>query len=304
MCEFQIMNRWTEMQVFVESVKLGGFSAAGRSLGLSPSAVSKLVSRLEERLSVRLLNRTTRQINLTEAGHSFYQRCIEILHEIDDAETEISELGLSPSGIVKINCSPGFAHHQLLALLPDFQAKYPSVKVDLQLTGKVVDLVAEGVDVAIRLGELNDSSLVASVLGESERFVCASPEYLNTHGVPETPKALLNHNCLLLSTNDSFNRWEFIDSQGDECSIDVSGQFITDNVETLYNYAVQGAGVVRLSGFMVNQAVEEERLIVLLPGYRTNKQWVHAVYPHRRFLPFKVRVFIDFLKSNLKTENW
>ncbi|MCP4595452.1 LysR family transcriptional regulator [Neptuniibacter sp.] len=297
------MNRWSEMQAFVESVKEGSFTAAGQNLQLSPSAVSKLISRLEARLAVRLLNRTTRQISLTEAGQSFYQRCCEILHELDDAETELTELGQTPRGRLKVNCSPGFAKHQVLPLLPEFQLLYPDLSIELQLTGQAVDLVSEGIDLAIRLGNLEDSSLVARSLGKSKRFICASPAYIECKGKPSIPDELQQHNCLRLSTSEVFNQWRFT-AEDKEHFVSAKGNFITDNVEALYEYALQGGGIVRLSGFMVEEDISQGRLIPLLTEYETDPQWVNVLYPHRTFLPVKVKVFIEFLQQRLANASW
>lgn len=290
------VDKWTEMHVFTEAVKRRGFSAAGRQLNLSPSAVSKLVSRLEQRVGVRLLNRTTRQISLTEAGQIYFTRCLEILAEIEDAEESLTDYGQVPTGTLRINSTPGFAKHQLLPLMREFQDLFPQLIVEFQLTGQWVDLIDEGADLAIRLGALRDTSMIAHKLGESERIVCASPDYLKRHGVPQQPSELADHNCLRLSTRDGFNRWAF--RSGDEVtSIDVTGLFVTDNVDALHDYALLGGGVVRLSGFMVGDDIEAGRLIPVLQDYATDKQIISAVFPHRKHLPAKVRALLDFLSA-------
>lgn len=288
------MDKWTEMQVFVEAVKRGGFSSAGRQLNLSPSAVSKLITRLESRLGVRLFNRTTRTLNLTEGGQVFFQRCVEILSDVEDAEVSLTGFGQVPKGTLRINSTPGFAKHQLLPLMSEFQGLYPQLVVEFQLTGQSVDLIGEGVDIAIRLGALKDTSLVARKLGESRRVVCASPAYLSANGKPLKPQALLDHNCLRLSTSEFFNQWEFSSEEGDE-AIDVKGGFVTDNVDALYDFTLMGGGIARLSGFMVGDDIEAGRLVPLLERYSIEKQLIHAVYPHRKHLPAKVRVLVDFL---------
>ena len=288
------MDKWTEMQVFVEAVKRGGFSSAGRQLNLSPSAVSKLITRLESRLGVRLFNRTTRTLNLTEGGQVFFQRCVEILSDVEDAEDSLTGFGQVPTGILRINSTPGFAKHQLLPLMSEFQRLYPQLVVEFQLTGQSVDLVGEGVDIAIRLGALKDTSLVARKLGESRRVVCASPAYLSAQGEPLHPQDLLDHNCLRLSTSEFFNQWAFSSAEGD-VTIDVKGGFVTDNVDVLYEFALMGGGIARLSGFMVGDDIEAGRLVPLLESYSIEQQLVHAVYPHRKHLPAKVRVLVDFL---------
>lgn len=298
------MDKWTEMQVFTEAVKRGGFSAAGRQLNLSPSAVSKLVSRLESRLGVRLFNRTTRTLNLTEGGQIFFKRCIEILEDVEDAETSITGFGHVPKGVLRINSTPGFVKHQLLPIMAEFQQLYPQLVVEFQLTGQSIDLIGEGVDLAVRLGVLKDTSLVARKLGESQRIVCASPDYLETHGIPSTPIALLQFNCLRLSTSDDFNHWEFYSDEKEE-SIEVNGHFITDNVDALYEYALLGGGIVRLSGFMIGEDIKAGRLVPILQNYSIKKQQIHAIFPHRKYLPAKVRVLLDFLlKKFTPTTPW
>ncbi|TXG78062.1 MAG: LysR family transcriptional regulator [Rhodocyclaceae bacterium] len=290
------MDKWTEIQIFVESVRRGSFSAAGRQLDLSPSAVSKAMSRLESRLGVRLLNRSTRKLSLTEAGSVFYSHSLAMLTAMESAEDSLAGFGSVPAGTLRISSTPGFANLQLLPLLPDFQLRYPRIKVDLRLTGEVVDLVREGIDVAIRLGALSDTSLVGRKLGESRRIVCASPDYLHRKGYPRNPKDLDIHNCLRLSTSESFNQWQFGSSRGIEV-VDVRGNFVTDSVSALRDYALMGGGVVRLSAFMVRQDIAFGRLVPLLADYETTPQQIHAVYAHRKLVPAKLKVFLDFLVS-------
>lgn len=294
------MDKWTEMRVFVESVRRGSFSAAGRSLDLSPSAVSKLLSRLEGRLGVRLLNRSTRRLSPTEGGRAYFDQCVEILADIERAEDSLTGFGHTPAGTLRINSTPGFAKHQLLPLILEFQARYPEITLELQLTGQSIDLVAENVDLAIRLGQLKDTSLVGIKLGVSRRIVCASPDYLARHGTPTTPSDLRAHNCLRLSTHEGFNRWRFSDSSGTQV-IEANGNFVTDNVEALHAHALLGGGVGRLAAFMVAGDIACGRLVALLPDYDVEQQQIHAVYPHRKHLPAKVKVFLDFLAGKLAT---
>jgi DNA-binding transcriptional LysR family regulator len=282
------------MQVFVESVRRGSFSAAARQLGLSPSAISKLLSRLEARLGVRLINRTTRRLSLTEGGERYFARCQEILADIEDAEDALTGFVRAPTGTLRISSTPGFAKHQLLPLMVAFQARYPQLALEFQLTGQAVDLVAQGVDVAIRLGELRDTSLVGRRLGQSRRVVCASPGYLADRGHPLRPSDLLQHDCLRLSTSDAFNQWQFSGPEGIE-RIDVRGRFLTDNVDALHAYARMGGGIARLSVFMIADDIAAGRLVPLLTGYGIEAQLIHAVYPHRKHLPAKVRVLLDYL---------
>lgn len=288
------MDKITEMQVFATAARQGGFSAAARELNLSPSAVSKLVTRMEERLGVRLFNRTTRALHLTEGGQGFLARCVEILADIEEAEELLTGYGKALKGTLRVNSSSGFSQHQLIPLIPEFQRRYPELNLELHLTGKPVDLVAENVDLAIRLGALKDGSLVAKKLGESPRIICASPAYLACYGTPRTPAELLEHCCLRLSTSEHFNQWCLTTRHGPQVQ-EVKGRFVTDNVEALHRLALHGGGIARLSAFMVGEDIKAGRLVPLLEPYNREVQVIHAVYPHRRYLPAKVRVFVDYL---------
>lgn len=292
------MDRLTEMITFREVAQRGGFSAAARQLKLSPSAVSKLISRLEARLGVRLLNRTTRQVKPTEGGEAFLQRCILILDEIESAEDLLAGYGREPRGMLTVNCTADFARYCLLPLLPHFKALYPQLKLTLQVSGATVDLVAEGVDVAVRMGELRDTSLVARKLFSSPRIICASPDYLAAHGVPEKISDLEKHNCLRMSTAPGFNRWGLTSSRGRQI-ISVNGDFQADKVDLLHQHALLGGGLVRLAAFMVAEDIAAGRLVRVLDGYNREVQEVHALYLHRRHLPEKIRVFVDYLLEYL-----
>lgn len=288
------MDKLTEMSVFTEVARRGSFSAAARQLGLSPSAVSKLITRLEERLGARLFNRTTRQVNLTEGGHAFLERCVAILDDIDDAEELLVGYGREPKGLLTVNSTAGFAQHCLLPLLPRFQSLYPQLSINLQVSAITVDLVAQGVDVAVRMGELKDTALVARKLCESPRIICASPEYLEKHGEPKSARDLEKHNCLRLGSAPVFNHWALTGSRGRQV-IDVKGDFVADKVDILHQHALQGGGLVRLAEFMVQEDIARGLLVPVLQKANREMQAVHAVFPHRRHLPSKVRVFVDFL---------
>nr|WP_240946306.1 LysR family transcriptional regulator [Pseudomaricurvus alkylphenolicus] len=288
----------TEMSVFVEVARAGSFSAAARVLKLSPSAVSKLVTRLEHRLGTRLFNRTTRQVKLTEAGEAYLQRCVSILDQIDDAEELLAGFGREPRGLLTVNSTADFAKYCLVPVMPLFRAQFPQLKFSLQITPVMVDLVAEGVDVALRMGELKDSSLVARKLCESRRIICASPDYLAIYGEPKKAADLRDHNCLTMSGAPTFNQWTLKTSKGRE-TIQVDGDFIADKVDMLHQHALQGGGLVRLAEFTVEADIAAGRLVPVLERCNQEVQEVHAVYPHREHLPSKVRVFIDFLLEHL-----
>jgi DNA-binding transcriptional LysR family regulator len=288
------MSKLEEMAVFTAVARRGSFSAAARELGLSPSATSKLVTRLEERLGARLLQRTTRQVKLTEGGQAFLQRCVVILDDIEGAEELLAGYGREPKGVLTVNSTAGFATHCLLPLLPHFQSMYPNLQINLQVGPSAVDLIAAGVDVAVRMGELKDTSLVARKLCESRRIICASPGYLDTHGEPKSAADLEKHNCLRMSSTPAFNQWRLKTSRGYKL-IDATGDFSADKVDMLHLHALQGGGLVRLEEFIVEADIAAGRLVPLLEKCNQEMQPVHAVFPHRQHLPSKVRVFVDYL---------
>lgn len=290
------MDRPGEMAVFVRVVESGGFSAAARAAGLTPSAVSKLIGRLEDRLGARLLHRTTRSISLTHEGVAFYQRSVRILKDIDEAEQAISQLHAVARGRLKVNAAVAFATYQIVPILPEFLEMYPQVHLELTVTDRIVDVVEEGVDVAIRLGARVDSSLISRQLAVDHRIICAAPAYLKRHGRPETPADLGRYNCLTwIGNQGALNDWPFIGPQG-PYTVTVSGNTEVNNGETLYEMALAGLGIVRIAGFRVGDAIKAGRLVPLLTEHHRDEPLaIHAVYPHRRHLLPKVRSFVDFL---------
>jgi DNA-binding transcriptional LysR family regulator len=289
------MERQDEMAVFVRVVDEESFSAAARDLGMTPSAVSKLIGRLEDRLGVRLINRTTRRLSLTEEGHAFYQRCVPILADIEEAERAVTELHAEPRGLLKVNASTAFTQYQVVPLIPDFLARFPELRIQLTMTDSVVNLVEEGVDVAIRVGQLQDSSLIARKLGEVKRVVVASPGYLKQHGEPKSPEELDRHKCLKLSFETSLNRWEFQGSDGPRV-VRTAGSFEANNAVVLHEAALAGIGLFRAANFVVAPDIEAGRLVPVLQDYELeNRVAIYAVYPHARHLSPKVRAFVDML---------
>ncbi len=290
------MENTSEMAVFVRVVEAGNFSASARELRLTPSAVSKLIGRLEERLGARLLNRTTRRVSLTEEGRTFYQRCTPILAAIDEAERAVTELHGVPRGLLKVNSSTAFGQYHIEPLIPDFLARYPDLRIQLTLSESFVNLVEEEVDVAIRIiAQLPDSSLIARKLGSARRMVVASPAYLERHGVPRTPGDLKDHNCLRLSTATHFNQWEFKGPDGPR-RIEIGGNFEVNNATGLHNAALVGLGLIRAADFIVAADVQSGRLVAVLADYETHTETnIYAVYPHNRHLSPKVRAFVDML---------
>jgi len=284
----------TEMTVFVEVAQNNSFSAAARRLRLSPSSVSKIITRMEERLGSRLFNRTTRKIHLTEGGQQFLTRCVDILNYVEEAEEILVDENRTPKGVLTVNSSPGFAKHQLLPYLPKFLSQHPELELNLQLTGEKVDLIKDNVDVAIRLGQLENSNLIARKLGESHRIICASPDYINKFGAPKKPSDLKQHNCLSITTNVAFNHWNFIVSRKKQ-TVSASGNFVTDTVDAIHELALKGSGIARLSEFMIGKDINKGKLIPLLQKYNHEIQQIHVIYPHRQHAPAKTKLFINFL---------
>lgn len=290
------MDRAQEMAIFSKVVEEESFSGAARVMRLTPSAVSKQISRLEDRLGVRLLNRTTRRLSSTEEGAAFYQRCVRILTDIEEAELAVSRLHAAPRGTLRVNCGVAFGRHQISPLIPEFLERYPELSIEITQTDALVDLVDEGADVAIRFGYLRDSSMVARQLAVSRRAICASPAYLEKHGTPETPTELPDHNCVTFSTLAHLNEWTFKMEDGSEFPFKAGGNFVANNGETVFEMVLAGLGIARLAEFLVAPAVREGKLVrILRPYYRDMEVPINAVYPTRRHLSPKVRAFVDFM---------
>lgn len=290
------MDRAGEMAVFAKVVEEGSFSSAARVLKLTPSAVSKQIGRLEDRLGVRLLNRTTRQLSATEEGDAFYQRCVRILTDMEEAELAVSQRHAAPRGTLRVNCGVAFGKHQISPLIPEFLERYPDVSVEMTLTDVIADLVEEGQDIAIRFGQLQDSSMVARQLAVSRRAICCSPDYLIRHGEPKDPRELAEHNCLTFATSPHLNDWIFRMPDGGEFPFKAVGNFTANNGETIHEMVLAGLGIARLAEFLVAPEVQEGKLVrILKPFYRDVEVPIHAVYPTRRHLSPKVRAFVDFM---------
>ncbi len=288
------MDKTSEMAIFAKVVQTGGFSAAGRELGITPSAISKQIGRLEDRLGARLLQRTTRRLSLTEEGRTFYQRCTRILASIEEAEAEITALHSRPRGLLRVNGSVAFTKHQVVPLMPEFLARYPDMHINIELMDRSVDLVSEGFDLAIRLAEPADSSLIVRHLATDRRVIVAAPSYLARHGTPSGPDDLLNHNCLRISTRSRFNDWEFDEKSGKRV-LHVQGNFQVNDGDSLHQAVLAGIGIGRLATYLVGPDIREGRLVPLLTDYVHERASIYVVYPHRRHLSPKVRAFVDFL---------
>lgn len=297
------VNRSGEIEVFTRVVELGGFSAAARAFRMTPSAVSKLVARLEARLGVRLVNRSTRKLQLTPEGLAFYDRGIRILSDIDAAEQEASA-GAEPRGRLRINANVAFGYGFLLPLIPGFLKAHPGVSVDIALTDTVVDLLEERADVAIRVGPLRDSSLLTRKLGESRNVVVASPDYLARHGTPRTLDELMTHNRLGFTFTRIFEGWPFLDASGDIVRIAPEGNALISDGDAMRHLALAGLGLARLSIFHVNDDIAAGRLVPVLEDLNPGDVApITAVFVGQSgYVPARVRALLDYLVENVRLD--
>jgi DNA-binding transcriptional LysR family regulator len=289
------MEQLDAMAVFARVVEAESFSGAARALGLSKSAVSKRVSGLEQRLGLRLLNRTTRRLSLTEAGAAFYQGCQRVVAEAAAAERAVSHLASAPRGRLKVNAPMSFGVCHLGPALPDFLARYPELTVELTLNDRVVDLIEEGFDIAIRIAPLTETSLVARRLAPNRSLLCAAPAYLKARGRPGSVAELSHHACLLYSYQAVGDLWSLKGPEG-ERRVRVSGPLRVNNGDAILAAALGGLGIALLPGFICGDDLRAGRLVRILPDWGlTPQRDISAVYPAARHLSPKVRVFIDFL---------
>lgn len=294
-----------EMGVFVAVVEAGSFSAAGRRLALTPSAISKLISRIEDRLGVSLLTRSTRALQLTPEGVIYLDRARRVLAEIEEAERAVATgAGVVPRGRLRVSASVGFGEMRLLPLVPRFLALYPQVELDISLTDAVIDLVDERTDIALRIGPLRDSTLKARKLYENERIIIASPAYLAARGMPRHPADLAGHNCMRFNFRRPLDEWPFRDPvSGEGFSVPIRGNVYGNNGVILRRLALEGLGVARLGSFHVESDIAMGRLVPILEAYKDpEKEQVHAVYVGHEHLAARVRAFVDFMARALGEE--
>jgi DNA-binding transcriptional LysR family regulator len=287
------MDRLTSLTAFVRVVDNGGFSAAGRKLNMSTTMVSNHIQALEERLGARLLNRTTRKVSLTEIGKTYYDRCTQILADIEQADDIAGAMQSTPRGTLRVYTATHIVQF-IAPVVTEFLASYPEVKVDLSMGERTIDLIDEGFDVAIRLTPLPDSSLIVRSLATWRHVLCCSHGYLEEHGRPEQLSDLAERNCLR-HANYPYDEWRFADRKGAPASVRPSGTLITNSGETLRQAALEGIGVALAAGFLIHDDLEQGRLVRLLPEYRPIEFSMIAIYPHRHHLSAKVRTFIDLL---------
>lgn len=287
------MDRLAAMAVFVKTVELGSISAAAQAMDLSTQLAGKQVKALEQSLSVKLLNRTTRRQSLTDSGRAFYERAKYILAEMEAAEALIAETRASPRGHLRISAPITFGSRALTPALTEFLRRYPDVTVDLRLTNRTVDLIDEAYDLVFRTGPLPDSGLLARQLAPYRLVLCAAPAYLATHGYPAHPKELLQHECLVFSHTSMRREWLF-DGPDGPITIPISGRFTTDSGEALRAAALAGQGIILQPRELISDDLRDGRLVELLPAYHSPDRLLHVLYaPDRRMTP-KLRSFLDF----------
>jgi DNA-binding transcriptional LysR family regulator len=295
------MDRLTGMQVFAHVARAGSFAAAAREMNMSRAMVSKHVMNLENELGVRLLNRNTRQVSLTEAGADYLERLGHILTDIEEAELALTQLNTEPRGVLRVNAPPSFGAFHLVPMIAEYMQACPKVRVELTLTDHSADMVEEGFDLAIEVGRLVDSSLVARTLAYSRLVVCGAPSYLKKYGVPQTPEDLTAHNCLTSSRFPPRDEWPFRGPNGDTF-YKVSGSFRSNIGDAVHRMAVSGVGLTMLPTYMVGQDLKKGRLRAVLTDFEPSPYMIAALYPDRRYLPAKVRSFLDLLADRLGPE--
>jgi DNA-binding transcriptional LysR family regulator len=288
------MDRLTSLTAFVRVVDNGGFSAAGRRLNMSTTMVSNHVQALEDRLGARLLNRTTRKVSLTEVGKAYYDRAVQILSDLEQADDIAGALQSKPRGTLRVYCGTHIVPF-IAPVVAGFLKDYPEVKVDLTMGERSIDLIDEGFDVAIRLTPPPDSSLIVRSLVTWRHVLCCSPAYLQGHGPLRQLSELADHNCLRHVLYPYEDGWHFVDHKGAPASVRVSGNLTSNSGDTLRTAALQGVGILLGPGFLIADDIDSGRLVRLLPEYLPVEFSMNAVYPHRHHLSAKVRTFIDLL---------
>jgi DNA-binding transcriptional LysR family regulator len=298
------MDELGEMRVFVRAIERGTFAAAAGDLDLTPSAVSKLIGRLEGRLGVRLVNRTTRKLALTAEGETYFHSGRRLLEAVDGLEHEVAASSSRPRGLLRINTAVAFGVQHLAPALIEFHRRYPDVRVNMSLTDRPVDLHAEQIDVAVHMGPLNDPSLASYTIAEVERVVCASPAYIEQFGAPQTPGDLARHRCVVF-TAPGRGRWPFRTADGGVELMDVPATFASDSFDCILQLALQGAGIARLADFMAARPIRAGKLTPLLVDlHLPERRPAIAVFqPGAQKIP-KVRVFLEFLRERFGREPW
>ena len=298
------MYRLQALTAFAKVVENGSFARAAERLNVSVSSVSRLVSDLEAHLDARLLNRTTRRLSLTESGRAFYERCVQLLVDLEEAEEVASAGTTRPRGTLRLTCGTTFGTRHLAPAIAEFITMHPGMRFDVELSDRAVDLVDEGFDAALRIGKIGSQQLVGRKLGETRLVCCAAPAYLERHGVPRTPEDLATHVCLTYEYSPQKNLWPFQDSAGRDRSVRVDGPVHANNGRFLVALAVAGVAVTVEPDFIVGPEVRAGRLVPILREFEAARSSIYLAYPSRRHLSAKVRAFADFLSARYTNREW
>jgi len=289
------MDRWLAMEAFVRIVESGSFVGAAERLGLSTSSLSRLVADLEQHLGARLLNRTTRRLSLTESGQSYYERCVTLLADLAEAEAVAGQAAAAPRGTIRLTCSYSMAEQRVAPAIATFAEEHSQVKFELIVSDRIIDLVEEGFDLAIRVGPVGSDRQVARRLGSMKLVPCAAPAYLERRGVPLTPADLASFNALTYAYSNAPRLWRFTDRQNQVQEVRVSGSLHANSGDALRSAAIRGLGVINEPDFLLREALDRGELVRILPEYEAGGGDIWAVYPSRRHLSLKVRLFVDYI---------
>ena len=292
------MDLFASMRMYVAVVDGGSFAAAADKLDVSRAMVSKQVQKLEEHLGTRLLNRTTRRLSLTETGREFYERSMQIVSDVEEAEQIAGQMTRMPQGVLRVTIPLSYGQHRLAGIVGDYTQAYPQVQLDISLSDRKVDLIDEGFDLAIRIGAMPPSDLVARKIGGVRSIVCAAPAYLKKHGAPQAPADLAAHACLGYTLTGTGTEWRLEGPDG-TVSIPISGPIRADNGDIIRLAALRGAGIVFQPQFIIGDDIDAGRLVRVLPEWQSAELGVYAVYPSRKHLSAKVRTFVDFVVQAL-----
>lgn len=298
------MDQFKQISTFAEVAARGSLSAAARAEGIAPAMIGRRLDALEERLGVKLLQRTTRKIVLTNEGAAFLEDCQRILAELDDAESTVSERSLRATGHLLVSAPAGFGRQHVAPLVPSFLSEHRELTVNLNLTDRIVDLIGEGVDIAIRIASPADSNLVSVKLADNHRVVVGSPAYLKRHGTPQTLADLGKHQCLAISSEGSQRGWTFQD-KGRIVTLKVAGSMVCNDGAVLHDWALAGKGLAWRSMWEVAEQIEAGRLVTVLDQHAAPGNDIYAVFAQRRHLPLRIRAFVDFLRRAYdRTDYW
>lgn len=290
------MDRFTAMKIFVRIIQLGSFTGVAIEMGMTQSAISKKIAALESSLGAKLLTRSNRQVLLTEIGTNYYERCLSILNQLDEAEAQTKDYTLKPKGSLRINVPVTFGRIHVIPYLPQFMKLYPDIQVELSFLDRKIDLLTDGIDLVIRVGHLLDSNLVARKLGTSPRVIVASPDYLTAHPTPKCLNDLKQHNCLVYTNLSTVNIWHF-SHMGKEVSTQVTGSMQSNSGDAILQCAMSGIGIAVLPNWLIQPQLDRGELVVVMDDYFPVEFPINAIYPQNNYTPLKVRLFIDFIKQ-------